>query len=273
MIARYEAEFSGRTLHGPDDAARWLAEPEHDSLCWGILGIEGLDFLIREQGDLDRLPALFDRGVRVFQLANGSLPGGDRGLTDLELSLLDALANLAPPPDKPGPRPVIDLAGLNHRSTANALSWFEADTGRSDRLPLLCSCGGIEFSGLTHDILARLRALGGLVGLGVGLPYVSSRRASPREHRSGRCGPLPGSAGLRGHLHRNEVPRTGADPAPPRQCSRGHRLAIGNLSARDCRESRRRELRECSSSAQPDRTPTSRIHRQRLERNRRRRHN
>ena len=67
MIARYEAEFSGRLLIGPDDVTRWSAEPP-DGIGWGILGIEGFDALVRASDDLDRLPGLFRRGVRVFQL-------------------------------------------------------------------------------------------------------------------------------------------------------------------------------------------------------------
>ena len=46
MIARYEAEFSGRLLIGPDDVTRWNAEPP-DGIGWGILGIEGFDALVR----------------------------------------------------------------------------------------------------------------------------------------------------------------------------------------------------------------------------------
>src|SRR5262249_33643081 len=47
MIARYEAEFPGRLLLDPDDAARWSAEPA-DGLCWALLGIEGFDALVCE---------------------------------------------------------------------------------------------------------------------------------------------------------------------------------------------------------------------------------
>ncbi len=101
MITRYEAEFSGRLLHGPEDVARWNAEPP-DGICWGVLGIQGLDFLVRQSGDLDRLPGLFTRGVRVFQmvetgssmLGGAAVPGDDRGLTALGRSLLDRLAEL-----------------------------------------------------------------------------------------------------------------------------------------------------------------------------------
>ena len=55
MITRYEAEFSGRLLIRPDDILRRDAEPA-EAICWGVLGIEGFDFLVRTPDDLDRLP-------------------------------------------------------------------------------------------------------------------------------------------------------------------------------------------------------------------------
>jgi membrane dipeptidase len=193
MLARYEAEFSGRLLTGPEDVARWNAEPQ-DALCWGVLATDGLDVLVRESVDLCRLPDLYARGVRVFQLVgSGSSEiggsarrGDDRGLTDLERALLDELADLAPPSDLPRPRPVVDLAGLNARSTADVLSWSEADAARRARLLLLRSHGAIgmpgrtDSSGLTPENLARLRALGGVVGLS---PCAASFQ-SPQEFRA-----------------------------------------------------------------------------------------
>ena len=187
MIARYEAEFSGRLLHGPEDVSRWNAEPA-DGICWGILGIQGLDFLVREPAHLDRLPGLFTRGVRVFQmvesgpnlLGGAAVTGDDRGLTELGRSLLHRLAELAPPGSRPGPLPVVDLAGLNSRSTAEVLDWFEGDPAHRENLLLLRSHGAIEArhsagcSGMSLPNLARFRALGGTLGLSVGRPFVSS---------------------------------------------------------------------------------------------------
>ena len=66
MLARYEAEFAGRIIRDAGDVARWRSSPP-DGLCWGVLGVAGFDGLVREADDLDRLPGLFDRGVRVFQ--------------------------------------------------------------------------------------------------------------------------------------------------------------------------------------------------------------
>src|SRR4051812_29012977 len=50
LITRVEAEFPGRLLIGPDDHTRWLDDPE--GLCWGVVGVEGFDALVRSPGDL-----------------------------------------------------------------------------------------------------------------------------------------------------------------------------------------------------------------------------
>ena len=102
LVSAYEAEFAGRLLIAPDDVARWCAEPA-DGLCWGTLGVAGFDFLIREPADLDHLPVLFERGVRVFQLAASAASllagtadtGDDRGLTDLGRAFLARLDELS----------------------------------------------------------------------------------------------------------------------------------------------------------------------------------
>ncbi len=103
MLAAYEAEFAGRLLIAPDDVARWRAEPA-DGLCWGTLGVTDFDSLVREPADLDRLPGLFERGVRVFQIAASARPsalagtdniGDDRGLTDLGRALLARFGELS----------------------------------------------------------------------------------------------------------------------------------------------------------------------------------
>ena len=92
-----------------------------------MLGIEGLDVLVRGPGDLEKIPGLFDRGVRFFQLRGGAGAGDDRGLTELERAVLDSLAGMAPAADQPIPRPVIDVAALSTRGTEDVLAWFEAD--------------------------------------------------------------------------------------------------------------------------------------------------
>jgi membrane dipeptidase len=69
LITRIEAEFPGRLLIGPDDFDRW--RDDRDGLTWGMIGVEGFDALIRSPEDLDQLPRLFERGVRLFQPIHG----------------------------------------------------------------------------------------------------------------------------------------------------------------------------------------------------------
>jgi membrane dipeptidase len=94
--------------------------------------------------------------------------------------VLDRLDDLAPAPGRPGPRPVVDLAGLNGPTTGEVLAWFEADAARHGRLLLVRSRGSIELpdhpagTGMSGDNLSRFRALGGVIGLSVGLPEFSS---------------------------------------------------------------------------------------------------
>ena len=190
MITRYEAEFPGRLLASPEDAARWAREPE-DGMCWGVLGVEGFDFLIRTPADLDRLGTLFDRGVRVFQMAATSATslGGvadldlDRGLSLLGRAFLDRLAELAPEAGSPGPRPILDLAKLSAKTMGDVLSWFENDPVRPGRVLLTCSRADVLLPSrpgqpsLTHTELVHFRALGGLLGLGPGAPEVESASA------------------------------------------------------------------------------------------------
>lgn len=211
MIARYEAEFSGRLLFGPEDVERWCAEPA-DGLCWGVLGIEGFDSLIREPGNLDHLPKLFERGVRVFQLVQAgsttlggaSIEGDDRGLGELGRAFLEHLYALVPAAGQPGPRPVVDLANLNAQTTSDALAWFEADAARPERLILVRSRGALDphdrpgNTGMNPQNLARLRALGGVIGLSAGVADfqtteelkagIERAAAIPFQGRSGYAG-------------------------------------------------------------------------------------
>lgn len=178
LIARIEAEFPGRLLIGSDDHARWLAEP--DEMCWAVIGVEGFDSLVQTPADLERLPRLFDRGVRLFQpvysatngLAGSSAAGDDRGLTDLGRRFLETLAAV----DRPagGPSPALDLAHMNPTAMSDALDWLEASPGR---LIPVYSHGAPVHDGytspraLTDANLHRLRALGGWIGLSVGPPF------------------------------------------------------------------------------------------------------
>ncbi len=211
MIARYEAEFSGRLLIGPDDVTRWNAEPR-EGIGWGILGIEGFDALVRQPSDLDRLPGLFRRGVRIFQLVEteasalggASVPGDDRGLTELGRSFLDRLAGLSGASGPSGPCPVVDLADLNSRATGDVLAWFESDPQRLQRLLLLRSHGTIEtphrafLTGLSAENLERFRAMGGIVGLSPGLPFFDSAEAFRDGIEATAAVPFQGLAGYAG---------------------------------------------------------------------------
>ena len=185
LITRIEAEFPGRLLADRDDYIRFLDDP--DGLCWGVIGIEGFDALVRSPADLERLPQLFRRGVRLFQpsympsggLAGCSQPGDDRGLTDLGRAFLEALADIGSVPE--APRPILDLAHLNPRSISEVLDWFEADEARPGRLLPAYSHGTPWHEGfdspraITLDSLRRLRALGGCIGMGVSPPFFQSR--------------------------------------------------------------------------------------------------
>ncbi|WP_406697250.1 membrane dipeptidase [Singulisphaera sp. Ch08] len=184
LIARIEAEFPGRLLIGPEDLARCLDDPE--GLCWGLIGIEGFDALVRSEEDLGHLPRLFERGVRLFQpvytatsvLAGSSAPGDDRGLTDLGRLFLQTLADLVIEPG--GSRPVFDLAHLNPRAASEALAWFEAEPARAARVIPVYSHGTLWHEAydspraITLENLTRLRALGGVVGLSVSPPFFTA---------------------------------------------------------------------------------------------------
>jgi len=181
LIARIEAEFSGRVLRDPIDLARWRDDPL--GLTWAMIGVEGFDALIRDESDLEHLSHLVRQGVRLFQpsytaasrLAGSSVPGDDRGLLGLGRRFLERLATLSDP-DR-GPRAIIDIAHLNPTSSSDVLAWFEADADRCLRLIPVYSHGALRHDGysspraITLDNLARLRALGGVIGFGVTPPF------------------------------------------------------------------------------------------------------
>jgi membrane dipeptidase len=206
LITRVEAEFAGRILHGPADVARWVDDA--DGLCWAVIGVEGFDALVRTTADLDRLPRLFERGVRVFQpvytpenaLGGSSAAGDDRGLTDLGRAFLQALFDLS----RAGARPLFDLAHLNPAAASDALAWLEADPRRHQRVLPIYSHGAPAHHAfatpraITRDNLRRLRALGGTIGLGVGPPFFTEAAQLEAAIKDAAELPFEGRPGVEG---------------------------------------------------------------------------
>jgi membrane dipeptidase len=233
MITRYEAEFPGRLLSGPEDAARWASEPE-DDICWGMLGVEGFDFLIRTPADLDRLAPLFERGVRVFQMVatSATAMGGsgdldrDRGLTPLGHAFLGRLAELAPEAGSLGPRPILDLAKLNVKTMGDVLTRFENNPALPDRVLLTCSRADVlipsrsDGPSLAHAELVRFRALGGLLGLVAGAPEVGSAATLREVIDLVAAIPWNGKAGCEGISIGTGFPEVKGPAAPLASASR-----------------------------------------------------
>lgn len=206
LIWRIESDFAGRLLKGAGDLARWEADPEGP--CWGVIGVEGFDALVRADADLGRLPDLFARGVRLFQpvytrtsiLGGSSAPGDDRGLTDLGRAFLGAVADLAADGVA---RPMFDLAHMNPRTCAEALDWFEG-AGEPQRLLPIYSHGAIRHEGcpkpraITPENLRRLRALGGVIGLGVSEPFYHSTAELRSGIEAAAATPFRGQPGYEG---------------------------------------------------------------------------
>jgi membrane dipeptidase len=208
LIVRLEAEFAGRLLMGPADWARW--QDDVAGLTWGVIGVEGFDALLRTTEDLDHLPVLFERGVRLFQpiytsssqMGGSAMAGDDRGLTELGeacLQTLDAVAQ-----SSRGPRALIDLAHMNPVTAAGVLAWFERDGARANRLVPVYSHGALHHDGfplpraLTATNLARLRALGGFVGLSVTPPFYDAPETLKAAIETIAAVPFQGTAGYEG---------------------------------------------------------------------------
>ncbi len=210
MITRYEAEFTGRIIRDGEDVARWRSSPS-DELCYGVIGVAAFESLVRGADDLDRLPALFERGVRVFQpvassagvLGGSRAPGDDRGLTDLGRAFLARLGTLARATE-PGPRPILDLADMNARLTADTLCWLDDHRAEGATFLLAVSHETSGYRGFLDDSspdfrnLRDIRGRGGMIGLTPGLPgcetadelkhLVEVFAAIPFEGRSGHEG-------------------------------------------------------------------------------------
>jgi membrane dipeptidase len=208
LITRIEAEFPGRLLIEADDFDRWQVDRE--GLTWGMIGVEGFDSLVTTPKDLERLPRLFDRGVRLFQpvytsknlLAGSSVVGDDRGLTELGLGFLEMLGSLSAVGR--GPSPLFDLAHLNQPSTSDVLDWFETDPTRLQRILLIYSHGTPAHPGydtpraISIDNLTRLRRLGGFIGLGVSPPFFQAIDQVKQAIETTASIPFEGRVGFEG---------------------------------------------------------------------------
>jgi hypothetical protein len=177
----------GRLLMSPEDHGRWREDPE--GLCWGVIGIEGFDALVRAPGDLDRLPGLFGRGVRLFQpvYAPTSLlgrlvgprrrPGADRPRPRLPahpgrrgVRALGPAADARPGPPEPLGRRRRPGVVRGRRRTSPA-----PDPGLQPRGP---AARGLPRAPRDHpENLRRLRALGGTIGFGVSPPFYEAPEA------------------------------------------------------------------------------------------------
>ena len=208
LITRIEAEFPGRLLMSRDDLGRWRDDP--DGMCWALIGVEGFDSLIRAPNDLNHLKRLFDRGVRLFQpiyattslLGGSAQPGDNRGLEPLGRSFVAELGQLAH--DSGGPRPILDLAHLNPQTMSDILAILENDPALLSRLLLVYSHGAVFHPAyrrpraISIDNLARLRALGGTVGLCVGPPFYRSGEVLKAAVETVASVPFLGKAGIEG---------------------------------------------------------------------------
>ncbi len=203
LITRYESEFSGRLLIGPDDLARRASAPR-DRLCYGVIAVGGLGAIIRETGDLPALARLFDRGARVFLLADpwpgraGPDPLFDHGgLTTLGRDTLSALASL--PDGEGGGRPILDLARLSLTSITQVLDWYRSSAERASRLPMMLGTLALDDPLLGEsESLAGLRALGCVIGLEPGPDQ--GQGTNPLKHAIDTLAELPylGVTGARG---------------------------------------------------------------------------
>ena len=210
LIARIEAEFSGRILSGLDDFDRW--EDDKDGMTWGVIGVEGFDAIIRSAADLPRLKTLFQRGVRLFQpvytatssLAGSASDGDERGLLPLGREFLDTLVAAVPDPVGATPKALLDLAHLNPTASSEVLDWFEAEPARTKRIIPIYSHGAPVHDAysspraLPLDHVRRLRALGGFVGISMSPPFFDAPEQIEAAIRMVAETPFLGQAGMQG---------------------------------------------------------------------------
>jgi microsomal dipeptidase-like Zn-dependent dipeptidase len=142
----------------------------------------------------------------------GALQEGEgRGLTALGRAVLDRLATLAGATG--GPHAIVDLAGMGTRTRADVLDWIEDGGGLEG-----CKLGAIHshFSrfdnhpdALGEAELARMRALGVVIGLTPGGPGLADLPALDAAVDRLACMPWLGQAGPAGIALGTAFPRPG----------------------------------------------------------------
>jgi membrane dipeptidase len=135
-------------------------------------------------------------------LAGSTDPGDDRGLSDLGRAFLARLIALSE--GGPGPRLILDLAGLNARSTAEVLRWLDDNAVPASRLPLVVSHATTDYrktleeSTPAHRSLRELRARGVVIGLTPGWPGCETADEFRRLIEIVAALPFGGRAGTEG---------------------------------------------------------------------------
>ncbi len=187
LIARVEAEFSGRLLTGPTDLARWADDP--DGLTWAVLGIAGIGPMLKADNDFERLNQLIARGVRVVRTA---ALGPETCEELVNSAVLERLAK------ETTVKVAIDLGGLDAERASKAIEEFEKANDRQTGPVPMVSLTGIDSAALGASGLARVRALGGIIGLAIGPPFFASKDAIREAVASIAALPFRGQTGPEG---------------------------------------------------------------------------
>ena len=130
-------------------------------------------------------------------------PGDERGLTDLGRAFLDRLSDLTPA-GKSGPRPILDLAGMNAATVADTIRWLDQDRPGSRSWQLAISHGTTHYhdlqDGSSPDLhnLGAVRSRGGVIGLTPGLPGCESAEELKALVDRVASIPFEGRSGLEG---------------------------------------------------------------------------
>ena len=177
---------------------------------WAVLGVEGFDALIRRPDDLDRLPRLFERrsealSARLFVVERPcriSVHGGRarphraRPIVPpvsrrFRVAIERAASHSGPRSSEPeiylgDPRLVRERRGPARPRPSRLQPWMLRHAGFDDP------------RALSWDNLARLRVLGGVVGLSVGPPFYPSMDSLKDGIEKASALPFLGRAGYDG---------------------------------------------------------------------------